>query len=75
MELVGKILCSKYRIEKLLGQGGMGSVWGGKHQLTGRKIAIKILDDKYVGNANVTERFRREARAASAIPHEGTSPI
>ncbi len=75
MDLVGKILCSKYRIEKLLGQGGMGSVWGGKHQLTGRKIAIKILDDKYVGNANVTERFRREARAASAIPHEGIVEI
>lgn len=75
MELVGKILCNKYRIEKLLGQGGMGSVWGGKHQLTGRKIAIKILDDKYVGNANVTERFRREARAASAIPHEGIVEI
>jgi len=75
VDLEGKILCSKYRIEKLLGQGGMGSVWGGKHQLTGRKIAIKILDDKYVGNANVTERFRREARAASAIPHEGIVEI
>jgi serine/threonine-protein kinase len=71
VELRGRTLLSKYRIEKLLGQGGMGSVWQGVHVLTGRKIAIKVLDERFLSNLNVVQRFGREARAASAIAHEG----
>ena len=55
----------------MLGQGGMGSVWRGTHSITGRKIAVKILDEKFLSNANVVQRFGREARAASSIAHEG----
>ncbi len=71
VELAGRTLLSKYRIERLLGQGGMGSVWQGVHVLTGRKIAIKVLDDRFLSNLNVVQRFGREARAASAIHHDG----
>ncbi len=71
VDLSGRTLLNKYRIERLLGQGGMGSVWQGVHTLTGRKIAIKMLDDRFLGNLNVVQRFGREARAASAIHHEG----
>ncbi|MBX7197259.1 MAG: protein kinase [Sandaracinaceae bacterium] len=49
----------------------MGSVWRGTHAVTGRKIAVKILDEKFLSNANVVQRFGREARAASSIAHEG----
>ncbi|MDQ3035883.1 MAG: serine/threonine protein kinase, partial [Myxococcota bacterium] len=71
MELAGRTLLGKYRIEGLLGQGGMGSVWKGAHLVTGRKVAIKVLDDRFLTNVNVVQRFGREARAASAIQHEG----
>ena len=71
VDLAGRTLLSKYRIERLLGQGGMGSVWLGSHLLTGRKIAIKVLDERFLSNLNVVQRFGREARAASAIKHDG----
>ncbi|MFN7698401.1 MAG: protein kinase domain-containing protein, partial [Deltaproteobacteria bacterium] len=71
MDLAGRTLVSKYRIERMLGQGGMGTVWSGTHSLTGRKIAVKVLDKKFLANAGVVQRFQREARAASSIAHEG----
>ncbi len=48
----------------------MASVWRGTHISTGRRIAIKVLDDRLLANAGVVERFGREARAASSIRHE-----
>ena len=70
MVQAGQTLCGKYRVEAALGQGGMASVWQGVHVATGRRIAIKVLDDRFLGNAHVVERFGREARAASSIHHE-----
>jgi serine/threonine-protein kinase len=49
----------------------MGSVWAGVHVRTGRKLAIKILDQRFLSNSGVVQRFGREARAASAIQHPG----
>ena len=71
MEFVGKTLLGKYEIEGLLGQGGMGSVWRARHALTGRKLAVKLLDESFVGNESITRRFLREARAASTVAHPG----
>ncbi len=71
MDLSGQTLLGKYEIEGLLGQGGMGAVWRARHALTGRKLAIKVLDESYVGNKQVTRRFMREARAASVVEHPG----
>ncbi len=71
MNLAGRTLRGKYRIESLLGQGGMGRVWRGSHVVTGRSVAIKVLDERFVDHAQVVQRFGREARAASAIQHEG----
>jgi serine/threonine-protein kinase len=67
---VGQTLCGKYKVESLLGQGGMATVWQGTHLATGRRIAIKVLDERFAGNERVAARFGREARAASAIQHE-----
>ncbi len=66
----GQTLLGKFRVESMIGQGGMASVWRGTHLATGRRIAVKILDDRFLGNARVVERFGREARAASAVQHE-----
>lgn len=69
--LAGRTLRGKYRIESPIGRGGMGSVWAGVHVRTGRKLAIKILDQRFLSNSGVVQRFGREARAASAIQHPG----
>lgn len=55
----------------MLGRGGMGAVWRGRHVVTGRRLAIKVLDESFLKNKDIVERFGREARAASAIQHPG----
>lgn len=71
----GQVLLGKYRITQLLGKGGMGEVWAGEHQLTGRPVAVKVLSDAYLSNKKVVARFGREARAASAVHHDGIVEI
>jgi serine/threonine-protein kinase len=71
VDLAGRTLLGKYRIEGLIGQGGMGTVWKGAHVVTARKVAIKVLDPRFLSNVAVVQRFGREARAASAVQHEG----
>ena len=71
----GQVLLGKYELTRMLGQGGMGQVWEGEHQLTGRRVAVKILSDGYLSNKKVVARFGREARAASAVQHEGIVEI
>ncbi len=75
MDLTGHNLLGKYEIEALLGQGGMAAVWRARHVLTGRKVAIKVLDESYIANKQVTRRFLREARAASAVAHPGVVEV
>jgi serine/threonine protein kinase len=71
VEIVGRTLLGKYKVERLLGQGGMGSVWLGHHVITERQVAVKVLDARFLANTAVVQRFGREARSASAIQHEG----
>ncbi|MET0342908.1 MAG: serine/threonine-protein kinase [Polyangiales bacterium] len=75
MDRSGQVLLGKYELTRMLGQGGMGQVWEGEHQLTGRRVAVKILSDGYLSNKKVVARFGREARAASAVQHEGIVEI
>jgi len=68
---VGTVLAGKYRIEALIGRGGMGSVWRAHHLGLSAPVAIKLLDFDGPGNSDVLARFHREAKAAAAIrsPH------
>src|ERR1700761_6597641 len=59
----------------MLGKGGMGEVWEGEHHLPGRRVAVKVLAENYLQNRKVVARFGREARAASAVHHEGIVEI
>jgi len=66
--LMGKELGS-YKIEKLLGAGGMGEVYLGRDTKLDRTIALKILPWQFLTDADRLERFQREARALSSLNH------
>src|SRR5258705_863394 len=66
---VGEVLDEKYRLEQLLGQGGMGAVYLATHLGTERYVALKLISPKYMRNQEFVERFKREARAAGRLRH------
>jgi len=66
---VGQILDGKYRLERLLGQGGMGAVYLATHLGTERYVALKLITPQFMRNEEFVERFKREARAAGRLRH------
>jgi serine/threonine protein kinase len=64
-----------YRIEGLLGRGGMGVVYRAEHPRLGATIALKVMDPELAMNEVFRERFVREARAAAGIKHPNIIPI
>jgi ABC-type oligopeptide transport system substrate-binding subunit len=64
-----------YRIESLLGQGGMGVVYLVEHLGLGRKVALKVLPPQLAGDARFRERFVRESRLAASLDHPNVIPI
>ncbi len=68
-ERLGSVLAGRYRLDSILGEGGMGVVYAGRHELTGRSVAIKLLQPTLVSDAGVVARFFQEAKAAAALDH------
>jgi predicted Ser/Thr protein kinase len=66
---VGGTLQGKYRIEELLGSGGMCDVYRATHIQMGKQVALKILKPHLAADAAISRRFEQEARAASRIHH------
>src|SRR5918992_1329911 len=66
---VGEILDDKYRLEHLLGKGGMGAVYLATHLGTERYVALKLISPQFMRNNEFVERFKREARAAGRLRH------
>lgn len=66
---INDLLDNKYRILRLIGEGGMGAVYEGKHVGTGRRVAVKVIRPGTTDDAGGVQlqRFQREARAAGAI--------
>ncbi len=72
--LVGQTI-AHYKIVGLLGTGGMGSVYEAEDAELGRRVAIKVLSADLKNQAPMLERFKREARAASALNHPGICTV
>jgi serine/threonine-protein kinase len=64
---VGATLAGKWKIKRLIGQGSMGEVYEATHVDLGKRVAVKMMNAAYEGSPEVVARFRREARASSAI--------
>jgi serine/threonine protein kinase len=66
---LGQVLDEKYRLERLLGRGGMGAVYLATHLGTERYVALKLITPQFMRNAEFVARFKREARAAGRLRH------
>ena len=65
----GDRLKERYRLERLLGRGGMAVVWLGHDEVLERPVAVKVLSDTIAGDPEFVARFRREARTAAGLSH------
>ena len=65
----GTIFAGRYRLERKLGAGGMADVWLAEDQELGRRVAVKILHERYASDEQFVERFRREATHAAGLSH------
>ena len=67
---VGRTLCDKYRLDALIGVGGMAAVYQGAHR-NGHRVAVKVLHPGLASVAELRDRFLREGYVANAVPHPG----
>ncbi len=74
-DLVGQILAERYRVVRLIGEGGMGQVYEAQHVNINKRFALKLLRPEIVSNAEAVARFRQEAWSASSIGHENIIEI
>jgi Protein kinase domain len=71
----GDLLASKYRVERVLGQGGMGVVVSARHEQLGFRVAVKFMLPMAVQDAGMRDRFLREARAAGRLRGEHVARV
>jgi serine/threonine-protein kinase len=67
--LIDSLFDRRYRIVRKLGTGGMANVYLAEDEVLGRRVAIKILNDRHAGDDQFVERFRREAKNAASLSH------
>ena len=68
--LIGRTLVERYRVLRVVGRGGMGVVYEAEHTGLRKRVAIKLMLEKYAHDAEAVARFQREALAASRIGGE-----
>ena len=66
---------AEYRIERLIGRGGMGVVYQAEHVHLGKRVALKVLPPEYMKDGSFRERFEREARLAASLEHPNIVPV
>ena len=67
--LINRVFDRRYRVVRKLGAGGMANVYLAEDQELGRRVAIKILNDRHANDDQFVERFRREAKNAAGLSH------
>src|SRR3990172_5278474 len=67
--MIDTVFDGRYRILRRLGTGGMANVYLAEDTELGRRVAIKILNDRYANDELFVERFRREAKSAAGLSH------
>jgi eukaryotic-like serine/threonine-protein kinase len=72
---IGTVIGGRYRLDRLLGEGGMGQVWAATHNITGGRVALKFVKAVGDAKAEVHKRFLREARAATLVEHPNVVTI
>ena len=71
----GELIAGKYRVERILGKGGMGVVVAAHHVQLDTKVAIKFLLPSMLADSDAVSRFEREARAAVRITNEHVARV
>jgi serine/threonine-protein kinase len=79
----GQIFAERYRIERFLASGGMGSVFVARHTTTELAVALKVLRPEVLSSTSARERFQLEARVAARVKSDhivqvldaGTDPV
>ena len=69
---VGEVVMERYRVERMVGSGGMAHVLAAKHVSLGTEVAIKVLDPTLINDFDAKERFAREARAMASLSSKHT---
>jgi len=69
-ELIGETLSGRYLVTRKVGQGGMGAVYEATHTLIGKRVAVKVLLEKYARREAIVQRLEQEARLASSCQNE-----
>ena len=67
--LINTLFDGRYRVIRRLGSGGMANVYLAEDEELGRRVAIKVLDDRHAKDEQFVERFRREAKNAASLSH------
>src|SRR3954471_9517220 len=71
----GDVLAGKYRVERVLGAGGMGIVVAARHLQLEQRVALKFLLPEAIKHESAVERFLREARAAAKLKSEHVARV
>jgi hypothetical protein len=73
--LIGRVIDGRYRLEALLGTGGLGAVYRATQLRLDRAIAVKVLHEHHAANEQLRARFDREARSLAALSHPNVVPV
>src|SRR5690349_9563668 len=71
---IGRVLCNDYRLDRVLGVGGMAAVYAAMHR-SGRKVAVKVLHPELAFSRDARLRFLREGETAKAVKHPGVPEV
>jgi len=74
-ELIGKTVATKYRVEQMIGEGGMGKVYKAIQIALDKPVVLKVLRQALLSDERTVKRFQREAKAASRLNHPNSISV